>query len=186
VGGAGPLLGLLKDLALPDYRRDRDAAVTSLTLLAAFARSAGELLLGQPPGGAAAAVPQQLAEQAESGGLPGDVAAALCQLRGEQEALQRELEARFVLPDTEAAQVTRVLDRALDSAASALSEDHRQLAALEAEHAALVNTRGDLPAEAAAEYERRRKAYESLHRAVSSLAEGLRRELPALAEDAFT
>ncbi|KXZ44964.1 hypothetical protein GPECTOR_60g742 [Gonium pectorale] len=56
--------------ALPDYRRDRDGAVTALTLLGSFARAARELLLGQlPPQVAAAAgavVPPELEEQTAS------------------------------------------------------------------------------------------------------------------------
>ncbi|GIL89159.1 hypothetical protein Vretifemale_17018, partial [Volvox reticuliferus] len=88
--------------------------------------------------------------------------------------------------DAEAAVLTKVLDRALEAAMAALTEDHRQLRDLEAENSALVNTRGDLPADAAAEYERRRKVYEALHRAVVALADGLGREMPELAEDAFT
>jgi hypothetical protein len=54
--------------------------------------------------------------------------------------------------------MSKVLDRALDTAVAALAEDHRQLREVEADNSALVNTRGDLPAEAATEYERRRKA----------------------------
>ncbi|GIM12927.1 hypothetical protein Vretimale_16172, partial [Volvox reticuliferus] len=187
--GSGPLLSILKDLALPDYRNDRDAALTNLTLLGTFARTARELLLGQPSAAvlaALAAVPKQLMEQAVSGGMPEGVSAALEQLRAEQQQLQEELDRRFVLPDAEAAVLTKVLDRALEAAMAALTEDHRQLRDLEAENSALVNTRGDLPADAAAEYERRRKVYEALHRAVVALADGLGREMPELAEDAFT
>ncbi len=47
-------------------------------------------------------------------------------------------------------------------------------------------SRGDLPADVAAEYEKRRKAYEALHRAVASLAESLDQPMPELVEDAFT
>ncbi len=64
---------------------------------------------------------------------------------------------RFCLPESEAAQIAKAFDRALESAAAALSEDHVSLSTLEADNAALVNTRGDLPPDAAAEYERRRK-----------------------------
>jgi hypothetical protein len=46
--------------------------------------------------------------------------------------------------------------------------------------------RGELPEGAAAEYESSRKAYEGLHRAVTAMAEALDKQLPDLAEDAFT
>eukprot|EP00198_Chlamydomonas_reinhardtii_P007846 XP_001697183.1 UPF2 protein [Chlamydomonas reinhardtii] len=191
VSSATPLLTVLKDLALPDYKKDREGAITALTLLGSFARPARELLLGlQLPAAALAAetaVPAELAQPGAAAGLPLDLAEALAALRAEQEALQTELEKRFVLPTSEAGVLSKVFDRAFEAAAAALGEDHRQLQEIEAENSALVNTRGDLPAEAAAEYERRRKAYEALHRAVAALAEGLGRDMPvAAAEDAFT
>ncbi|KAG2482394.1 hypothetical protein HYH03_018672 [Edaphochlamys debaryana] len=189
VAGSGPLLGVLKDLALPDYKRDREGAVTCLTLLGTFTRPARELLLGQQPAAAlaaASAAPPELLQQADAGGLPEDVSSALVTLRAEQAALDEELGKRFYLPEAEAAVLTKVFDRAFEAASAALAEDHRGLGAMEAENAALVNTRGDLPPDLAAEYERRRKAYEALHRAVAVLAEGLGRPMPELAEDAFT
>jgi hypothetical protein len=50
----------------------------------------------------------------------------------------------------------------------------------------LLCRRGELPEGAAAEYESSRKAYEGLHRAVTAMAEALDKQLPDLAEDAFT
>ncbi|GIL89145.1 hypothetical protein Vretifemale_17016, partial [Volvox reticuliferus] len=161
------------------YRNDRDAALTNLTLLGTFARTARELLLGQPSAAvlaALAAVPKQLMEQAVSGGMPEGVSAALEQLRAEQQQLQEELDRRFVLPDAEAAVLTKVLDRALEAAMAALTEDHRQLRDLKAEISTLPKTRRKLPVDV--EYERRRKVYEALHRAVVALADGLGREMP--------
>ncbi|PNH06179.1 Regulator of nonsense transcripts 2, partial [Tetrabaena socialis] len=118
--GAEMAAALVK--ALPDYKRDREAAVNCLTLLATFARSARELLLGSGGGGgggagaagaagggagtagaawpqpavaalaAAAAVLQELLGEGAAGDASEGVAAALSDLKSEQEGLQRELE----------------------------------------------------------------------------------------------
>lgn len=53
-------------------------------------------------------------------------------------------------------------------------------------HRCGASCRGELPEGAAAEYESSRKSYEALHRAVTAMAEALDKQLPDLAEDAFT
>lgn len=67
--------------ALPDYKKDREGAITALTLLGSFARPARELLLGlQLPAAALAAetaVPAELAQVCVCGAVCVAVCGAL-------------------------------------------------------------------------------------------------------------
>ncbi len=80
----------------------------------------------------------------------------------------------------------QALGRAFQAACAALTEDHQALGEQEQENTRVLNSRGDLPADMAADYEKKRKQYEALHRATASLAESLDRPMPELVEDAFT
>jgi hypothetical protein len=62
------------------------------------------------------------------------------------------------------------VSRTYQAACTILVKEHRELAALEQENTKVVNSRGDLPADLAQDYERKRKSYEGLHRAVVSIA----------------
>ncbi|KAG1671472.1 hypothetical protein FOA52_003130 [Chlamydomonas sp. UWO 241] len=92
----------------------------------------------------------------------------------------------WTAPEEETVQYNKALGIAFQAASAALAEEHKALAAQEQENTRVVNSRGDLPADMASDYERARKAYEGLHRAVVALAEALDKPMPQLAEDAFT
>ncbi|MEW5297640.1 MAG: hypothetical protein WDW36_000836 [Sanguina aurantia] len=177
--GAGVLLTLVKELANQDFKKERDSAHTALSLLASFAKTSADLLAESPPSTMGPATDS--AEQEEAGN-----AAAAEALQTEQAALQEEISLRFALSEPERHSFTKVFERCYDGGATALQEEHTAMIAQERENALTLNTRGELSAEVAAEYERRRKAYESLHRGVVSLAEVLGRPAPTLHEDAFT
>lgn len=171
VTAAVPLLKLLQQDA-------QEAAASAATAASAVT---GDSKRGPSGAPASAAV---VTSSLSSASAP-EAAEALAALRAERQALHAELQQRFRLPPNEQQALSSIVDKAFDAACAALVADHKALCALEQENTRVINSRGDLPADAAAEYESKRKAYEGLHRAVSSLAESLGRPLPELKEDAF-
>eukprot|EP00798_Chlamydomonas_sp_ICE-L_P014700 gene14700-20740_t len=126
-------------------------------------------------------------------GLSEELGIALGVLAGEQESLENEMalmfklpEAESALPEAESAAFNKYLSKAYEAASDALVEEHKGLKEAEVENTRIVNNRGDLPADIAAEYERKRKAFETLHRAVTTSSECLDKAMPELAEDCFT
>jgi hypothetical protein len=172
--------------AVSDFQRDRDGAISAVALLGGFAKATAQPLLGAPPelpAGAAAALSQLgLISGADAGSSGGAAAgeekgdggdkgasaaaevvagegstAALAALTAAYAALQKEIEARVVVPEGERAALRRALERAFDSAAGQLSSAHQALLDLERDNARALATRGELSEEAGAEYEEQRK-----------------------------
>ncbi|WIA32391.1 hypothetical protein OEZ86_003220 [Tetradesmus obliquus] len=186
------LLGVMKTLVTAlDFSKEKDSSLHNATLLGGLAKSAAPLLLGALPEGAAAAagsllLPQELLHAEDLSSLPGDLAAAVAELQQQQKQLEAEMQQRYQLPPEQRSLLLKMFDRAFDCCCAELVESHKALLALDRENARAYATKGELPEGAAAEYESCRKAYEGLHRAVAAMAEALDKQLPDLAEDAFT
>ncbi|GFH33224.1 uncharacterized protein HaLaN_32562, partial [Haematococcus lacustris] len=116
-------------------------------------------------------------------GTAEEVATALADLRQAMAEVRQEVEQRWVASELEAGPLRKVLSKVFEGASNALVSENKAMRELEAENMRVVNSRGDLPVEAAAEYEKKRKSYEALQRALSSLADALSRPMPELAED---
>lgn len=189
--GMQPLVGIVQDLSSStgSIKKDREGATNALALLSQFAKVAREALLGLPPLlPQASLIPDEVIKGDEDSlsSLSEDVKASLIRLKAANAILKEELSLRFVAADEERSALGKALGRSYQSACAALVEEHTALGEQEKENMRIINTRGDLPPEMAAEYERKRKAYESLHRATAALAECLDKPMPELVEDAFT
>ncbi|XP_035548601.1 regulator of nonsense transcripts UPF2 isoform X1 [Juglans regia] len=73
-----------------------------------------------------------------------------------------------------------------EAAAELLQSEHASLNQMEHENAKILSARGELNDENAASYEKLRKSYDILYRNVSSLAEALDMQPPAMPEDGHT
>ncbi|OVA18186.1 MIF4G-like [Macleaya cordata] len=73
-----------------------------------------------------------------------------------------------------------------DAAAELLQSEHTSLRQMEHENAKILNAKGELSDENATLYEKLRKSYDHLFRGVSSLAEALDMQPPAMPEDGHT
>ncbi|KAG2730013.1 hypothetical protein I3843_01G269600 [Carya illinoinensis] len=73
-----------------------------------------------------------------------------------------------------------------DAAAELLQSEHGSLHQMEHENAKILSARGELNDENASSYEKLRKSYDHLYRNVSSLAEALDMQPPAMPEDGHT
>lgn len=73
-----------------------------------------------------------------------------------------------------------------DAAAELLHSEHSSLRQMEHENAKILNAKGELSDENASSYEKLRKSYDHLYRAVSALAEALDMDPPAMPEDGHT
>lgn len=178
----GVVLSVVRDLCALDYQKDREGALTTLQLVASFAKGARDTLLGLPmdvlelgPGVLAGGENQKDVEEEE-----------LKQLKAAEKALKEELDQHYQLSPGDRQLLLQYLDRAYTVSCTALVDAHQELQELEKENARIMNTRGDITEEASTNYERKRKAYESLYRGLSTLAEALGRDMPELVEDAFT
>eukprot|EP00879_Flechtneria_rotunda_P030238 GHRR01032845.1.p1 GENE.GHRR01032845.1~~GHRR01032845.1.p1 ORF type:complete len:618 (+),score=302.18 GHRR01032845.1:303-2156(+) len=187
-----PMMAAIKHLVSSlDFNKDRESALQSATLLGGFVKTAASLLLGGTPEGAAAAaaalpLPEEVLDAQDFSGLPADVAAAAKDLQQQQKELEEEANQRYQLPREQRQLLIKMLDRAFDACSAALSEAHKALILMDRDNERAFATKGDLPEGAAAEYESSRKAYEALHRATAAMADALGKNLPPLAEDAFT
>lgn len=77
-------------------------------------------------------------------------------------------------------QVARAVTGLYDAAAAALLQDHSALRRRDADVARLLATKGEVPEETQAQYEKARRAFEQLQRSTASLAEALDRKPPEL------
>lgn len=188
--GMQPLVSITQELCeATGSKKDREGAQNALALLAQFAKVAREALLGLPPLlPQASLIPEEVIKGDQEFLLSqtDEIKEAVESLKVANAALKEELAQRFVAADDERTALGKALGRSYQSACAALIEDHLALREQEKENTRVLNTRGDLPPEMAAEYEKKRKAYESLHRATAALAECLDKPMPELVEDAFT
>jgi regulator of nonsense transcripts 2 len=186
-----PLVGIVQELsaATGSIKKDREGATNALALLSQFAKVAREALLGLPPLlPQASLIPDEVlkGDEASLSSLPEDARTSVVKLKAANAALKEELSLRFVAADEERSALGKALGRSYQSSCAALVEEHAALGEQEKENTRIINTRGDLPPDMAAEYEKKRKAYELLHRATAALAECLDKPMPELVEDAFT
>ncbi|KAK8575616.1 hypothetical protein V6N12_063284 [Hibiscus sabdariffa] len=73
-----------------------------------------------------------------------------------------------------------------DAVTELLQSEHVSLRQMEHENAKILNAKGELSEENASSYEKLRKSYDHLYRNVSSLAEALDMQPPAMPEDSHT
>lgn len=81
------------------------------------------------------------------------------------------------------ATLKRCLESCFESAKQMLHKEHDRLETIERENSHAMDTRGEISSEASAAYERARNSFDSLHRNVSMLAEGLDKEMPQISPD---
>ncbi|CAM8920380.1 unnamed protein product [Rhodiola kirilowii] len=73
-----------------------------------------------------------------------------------------------------------------DAVVELLQSEHSSLRQMEHENAKVLNAKGELSDDAASSYEKLRKSYDQLYRNISSLAEVLDMQPPAMPEDSHT
>uniref|UniRef100_A0A1J3JRJ2 Regulator of nonsense transcripts UPF2 n=1 Tax=Noccaea caerulescens TaxID=107243 RepID=A0A1J3JRJ2_NOCCA len=73
-----------------------------------------------------------------------------------------------------------------DALTDVLQSEHKSLQQMEKENSKLVNAKGELSEDSASSYEKLRKSYDHLYRNISSLAESLDMQPPAMPEDGTT
>ncbi|KAK9825703.1 hypothetical protein WJX81_008105 [Elliptochloris bilobata] len=177
------LLLILQGLVAEGERENPDAHA-ALALVSAFVKAAREELLGYAPRPPADLPADLLPEEgAEASTALTEAAAAFAT---EQAAYDAELAKAFALPSSTREQFRRVAERGFDAAVAALVREHTALAEVERETTRILNHRGELSEEAAAAYERQRRAFEALQRTAATLSEALERPLPALPESDVT
>ncbi|KAL0026394.1 hypothetical protein WJX79_005678 [Trebouxia sp. C0005] len=175
---AAVLLTAVKSLASVDFHRDRETAQSALSLLASFAKSCREDILGLP-NQAFSALSLQDADERVDGSTAKGGHNAFATAKAEYLA---ETEQRFVLSSAKQQDFCLTVAKVFGTACQQLEVDHKGLIDADKENSRVLNNRGELPDDMSASYERQRKAYEALQRAVASLADTMEKSMPDLPE----
>ncbi|DBA81963.1 TPA: hypothetical protein ACH3X1_007672 [Trebouxia sp. C0004] len=176
---AAVLLTAVKSLASIDFLRDREAAQSALSLLATFAKSCREDVLGLQNQAFSALSLQDADEENDASTATKGGHDALATAKDEYLA---ESEQRFVLPSAKQQDFCLTVAKVFGTACQQLELDHKGLIDADKENARVLNNRGELPEDMSAAYERQRKTYEALQRAVASLADTMEKNMPDLPE----
>eukprot|EP00803_Ostreobium_quekettii_P008396 evm.model.scf_755.1 EVM.evm.TU.scf_755.1 scf_755:18101-34941(-) len=178
------LHSVLKELVVADYHSNQDGYLLHLLLLTTFSKAGRDQLLGLPH---KPRISLPIGVEGEEGdGVPEAVQPALRCAKAALLDLEAEQSKRFMAPEEDRRQFRDGLERAFSVASSTLVTEHADLRQQEQDNMHVLNTRGELPEEMAAQYEKKRKAFEALQRNMSAFAESLDKDLPDLPDDSLT
>eukprot|EP00899_Mesostigma_viride_P014202 jgi/Mesvir1/22783/Mv14173-RA.1 len=186
----GPILAVVKSMTNPDLleMKDKELAGAHLSLVVSFAKLAQDALGIHPaqankPAAAPAegdkAAPANVASgsaMAATTASPAPTAAAPVADASAEGPLERSF------PDDKKAVIVRMLDAFYDAALACFHAEYAALRSTEDENERTLASRGALCEESSAQYARLRKSFDQLLRNVSSLAESLDKQPPAIPE----